>query len=479
MRRLALALVLAFASSRLSSARAQEGRERSPLEPAAWGVVYDVPGTAAVRVRREIVYLDGAERDLALDLYLPPELEAGATRPAVVFLNAIGDRLPDRVKEWGIYSSWPRLVAAHGLAGISMDCDGEHVQESLAALFAFLEREGASLGVDASRLGTYAASANVGEATRYLMGAGCAAGIRCAALYYGWPEVERPRRDLPVLAITAEGDLARSREMLATLWGRILETGAPWTLEIATDLPHAFDAFADRDESRRVIQRTLAFWKSHLEPVPEPPWRPDPARAALAALYSNDARAIQASLGAWIAAHPDDPQGYALRGVALSRLQRGAEARGDLERAIELGTDDPAVRGSLGMVLAFQGQHERAVELLRAGIDGGWEFGEAQGTLGHSLLLLGRNEEAVRAYERAIELGIPPGPRTLGIANYNLGCGYARVGRIDDAFTVLARAVEQGFGPRSVYEGDEDLAGLRADRRFAALMDEVESRAGG
>jgi tetratricopeptide (TPR) repeat protein len=442
---------------------------RSPLEPAAWGVVYDVPATKDVRVEN-VVYHRSGERELTLDIYRLPT--ARGPLPAVVFLNAIGDRLPDRVKDWGIYSSWPRLVGALGMAGISMDCDGDDVQASMAAAFAFLEREGAKHGVDGTRLGTYAASANCTEAAVFLMGERAPKGVKCAAFFYGWPDAE-PRRDLPVLNITAGSDLAGSREFLARQWQRVLDEGAPWTFELATGLPHAFDAFSDNDASRATVQRAIAFWKSHLEPLPQLASPPSPEREILAASYGNDIPRLLELLGRWIAAHPDRPEGYALRGMTLSRLQRGQEGKPDLEKALALGSQEPGVHGILGMILAYEQKPAPAVEHMRIAIAGGYRGSELYGALGHAQLVLGQNEDAVRSYEEALRMGIPPGANTLGLANFNLACGYTRLGRKDDALTALEHAVEAGFTRRQAFESDADLRSLHEEERFLMLMDRL------
>lgn len=443
----------------------------SSLRPDDYGVVLDAPDTARVRVQKNLSYGRPGARELALDLYLPPEASP-RPRPGIVFLNAIGDALPDRVKEWGIYSSWPRLVAAHGFAGIAMDCDGEHVQESLAALFGFLAREGARLGVDPDRLGVYAASANCGASARYLMDASCAPGIRAAAFFYGWPEPAELRRDLPVLCIVAESDAQRSAEFYGALWTRVLAARAPWTLQYASGLPHAFDAFSDNDASRRILLQALAFWRSHLEPVPQPSWAPSEGRAVVEATYWGDEQRTRAVLGRWIEAHPDDPAGYAMRGMTLAR-SGARDAKADLEKALALGCDEPGVKGCLGQFLANEGQHARAVELLQAARVGGSLNSQMLGALGHSLLILGRNSEAVEAYEAALTAGIPPGASTLGLAHFNLACGYARLGRRDEALTSVERAIEQRFGTRSAYERDADLAPLREEERFLMALDRL------
>lgn len=446
-------------------------QEPPPFDATGWGVVYDLPAMAHVKVAKDIVFLESGGRRLALDVYLPPE--ARTPLPVVVFANGVGDRPDDRVKEWGIYRTWPRLVAAHGLAGVSMDCDAEHVPESLAAVFAFLAREGASHGLDGTRVGVYAASANVGATSRLLFGTEPPPNVRAAVFYYGLPQVPRARRDLPVLCVTAESDLARLREALSALWTETLAAGAPWTFELATGMPHAFDAFADNDASRRTIQRTLAFWKSLLEPVPQPAWQPSPARAILAAMYGNDEAATVRLLGEWIATHPDEPAGYAARGSALARARRGNEARPDLERAIALGTDDPGVHAYYGMILALAGQPAPAVEHMQRAVAASWTSSELYGHLGHAQLVLGQDAAAVASYEEALRLGIPPGANTLGLAHYNLACGYARLGRSADALASIERAVEQGFGERRTYEGDTDLAPLRGEERFQVALDRL------
>jgi tetratricopeptide (TPR) repeat protein len=192
-------------------------------------------------------------------------------------------------------------------------------------------------------------------------------------------------------------------------------------------------------------------------------------------MFANDAERTASLLDAWIVEHPDEPAGYAARGTALCRMRRGAQAKPDLERALALGSTDAGVHGMLGMVLEGEGAHQPAVEHLRAAIAGDWYSSELYGYLGHALLLLGENAEGVRAYERALELGMPPGAATAGVANYNLACGYARLGRIEDALAALERAVEQRFGTRREYESDPDLDPLHDHARFRAALERLGS----
>jgi pentatricopeptide repeat protein len=73
-------------------------------------------------------------------------------------------------------------------------------------------------------------------------------------------------------------------------------------------------------------------------------------------------------------------------------------------------------------------------------------------------------------------MGIPPGANTRGVTYYNMACGYSRLKQIDKAFEMLSKAVDEGFADRPTLETDEDLAPLRTDSRFAAILARVPKR---
>jgi tetratricopeptide (TPR) repeat protein len=444
---------------------------RSPLDARNWGVVYDVPATKKVQVRESVPYLGDGKDALTIDLYTPPGASPAEELPAVVFVNGIGDSPGDPLKRWGIYRAWPRLVAAHGLIGVSMDADAARIPECLRGVFDFLAKRGAEYGVDGSRLGLYAASANVGSTYTYLIGENAAPGIRAAALFYGGVPEGRIRADLPVLLIFPQGDLAGSSgAALPGLWGRVVEAKAPWSLLFASNLPHAFDAVSDNDEARRIIQQSIAFWKSNLEPVPPPPWKPSPERAIAAATFGNDSQKLVDLLGPWIQAHPEDSLAYVLYGRALASLHRAAEATAAYEKAVALGAKEPGVLVGMGMSRLAQQQYRQAAEWLSKAIDAGAASSQTYGSLAMAQLMEGQNEKGVKSYEKAFALGIPPGAGTRGVAYFNLACGYARLGRKDDAMTAVANAVAEGFGNRQAYETDADLASLANEPRFREIV---------
>lgn len=466
--RAALILLIAVSSVALG--------QTSELSPTKWGVVLDSPEAKKVTVKKDVTYLKDDRSTLGIDIYSPPGMKPGEKRPAVIFLNAIGDNPAGKVKDWGIYSSWPRLVAAHGMVGISMDADGTRIQDSLRGVFSFLEKDGAAHGIDSTRIGVYAASANTTQSIVYLMGEHASKGIKAAALYYGaTPTAETPiRRDLPVLYILAEGDLQGGfGQQSRNIWQRVSEAKAPWTLVFAADLLHAFDAFQDNDTSRRVVMQTIDFWRTHLQPVPQPTWEKSPAREIVAQTYGSDFQKTADLLAAYITNNPNDAQAHVMRGRALNSLRKYDDAAAAFESAQKIAPDHAAIPAGLGQVRFAQRRYEDAVPLLSKAIENGFRNSMIYGQLAFSQINLNRNEEAIRTYEQAFGAGIPPGANTRGVAYYNMACAYARLKNADKAFEMLNKAIDEGFTTRATYEGDKDLEALKADPRYSALIERL------
>ncbi|HKP70591.1 MAG TPA: hypothetical protein VJV05_14990 [Pyrinomonadaceae bacterium] len=451
-----------------------QASQKSPLDPTRWGVVYDIPETKSVTVKNGVTYFKDTTSDLQIDIYSPAGAKSSDKLPAVIFLNAIGDRPGDKVKDWAIYSSWPRLIAAHGMVGISMDADGMRIQDSLKALFAFLESDGSKYGIDASRLGVYAASANVTQSSIYLMGDSAAKGIKAAALFYGGAPQGALRKDLPVLFILAEGDLAGGfGQQAVPLWQRVTESRAPWTLVFASRQPHAFDAFEDSDESRRVVKQAVEFWKTYLEPTPQPPWERSEARAIVSSIYMNDSAKAVELLKKYTAENPNDAQGFVQYARMLVQQRKLPEAYTAFETAYKLDPRNLAAKAGMGQARFTERKYAEAEPLMASAINGGFRNPVLYGQLAYSQLALNKPADAIKTYEAAFQVGIPPGANTRGLAYYNMACAYARLKNTDKAFEMLGKAVDEGYTARNSFETDTDLDGLRADSRFKALLERL------
>jgi acetyl esterase/lipase len=130
MRAIPLLLLLCAAT-----AHAQDAEVRAFLERVKPPVLLARPGMEAVRVRRDLVYQDGPKQKA--DVYAPPRARKPA--PIVIFIHGgMGPEFPVRPKEWGIYQSWGRLMAASGLTAIVFNHRAGFPKVELAAATADL-----------------------------------------------------------------------------------------------------------------------------------------------------------------------------------------------------------------------------------------------------------------------------------------------------------------------------------------------------
>ena len=90
---------------------------------------------------------------------------------------------------------------------------------------------------------------------------------------------------------------------------------------------------------------------------------------------------------------------------------------------------------------------------------------DALAELGNVLTRLGRHAEGL-AVDRELARREPDDPTV----RYNLACSLSLVGRIDEAFAELARAIANGYDDADHLAADEDLAALRGDPRYAAVL---------
>jgi acetyl esterase/lipase len=254
-------------------------------------VVYEIAGAEAVKVRADVTYRETPDGPLGMDLYYPRGA-AGAS-PAVVFLLGVSDigaraRLGCAMKEMESYICWARLAAMSGLIGITYATGADPVSDTLALLDA-VQRDAASLGVDATRVGVWGSSGN-GPVSLFALMQPRTVPLRCAALYYpysldldGGADVASAQKTWgfanPAAGRTVD-DLPADVPLLVARAGRDQFSGLNAALDrfvsaaLARNLPitvvnhatgsHAFDLMDDTDASRAVVRQTLTFLQEHL-----------------------------------------------------------------------------------------------------------------------------------------------------------------------------------------------------------------------
>ena len=355
----------------------------TPLPPehdvTAQEVVVRVPGMDRVTVRKDLPYENTESGALRLDVYLPPELERGALRPAVVFVNGVGDQPDSRLKDWNAYRSWGRLVAASGWIGVTFEARGpaDKSRPDIRELFLYLRTKGKELGIDANRLAAWVCSGNVISGLPFLMDdADADSGIRAAVVYYGSGDPARLRRDLPVYFVRAGRDNRGLNEKIDRLFARAVAEGAPWTLVNAPGAHHAFDVLDETDESRRIVRDTLAFLAERLSPAPAPPSAPSLAKRALGHWFAKEYPEAAAAYREYVAAHPDDSTAWLRLGLSQAHVGNASDADASLRRAIALGADGPTDRYNVACGYALLGRADDALAELSRAIDAGFDHPE-------------------------------------------------------------------------------------------------------
>ena len=158
---------------------------------------------------------------------------------------------------------------------------------------------------------------------------------------------------------------------------------------------------------------------------------------------------------------------------------RACLAKGDFEkatrlflRAAEVSPEDYQAPSMLAMAYRSLGREELArqadahsLELIERHVAMNPDDARALCFGAYALVAAGQPERAVEWAELALQTRDNE-PHYL----YNTACVYAALGRKQHALDLLERAVDLGWGDRAWIENDSDLAVLRREPRFAALL---------
>lgn len=343
--------------------------------------VLKLPGMEKAEVRRDVVYKTEGERALKLDLYLPPGAPDSARLPVVVFVNGVGDPPPGsgtpRLKEWGQYTSWPRLVAASGMAAVTYESRGEEADADGDDLLEYVRKNAAALRIDENRLSLWSCSANVRVGLSATMQPGRSY-IRSAVFYYGVMGLPIVRPEVPIFVARAGYDSPQLNQTLDAYVRRALDAEAQVTLVNYADGRHAFDLRDDTERSREIIRQTLDFIKFHFTPGGEVKAvagrAPSPAR--FQAMIAGEG--VEKAVRAYRELRRQDPSAYIFQEDYLNQLgyqllqgQKPKDAIEIFRLNVETYPDSPNVYDSLADAYAADGQNglaiqfsEKALELL-------------------------------------------------------------------------------------------------------------------
>ena len=93
-------------------------------------LVLKVPGMDKVKIIQNLKYTKSDDPNVLMDIYIPQDLAESAKRPVVIFLHG-GAKTDYTPKDWGIYTTWGRLIAASGFVGVTFTHRLEYPNPSL------------------------------------------------------------------------------------------------------------------------------------------------------------------------------------------------------------------------------------------------------------------------------------------------------------------------------------------------------------
>src|SRR5256714_6352470 len=162
-------------------------------------------------------------------------------------------------------------------------------------------------------------------------------------------------------------------------------------------------------------------------------------------------------------------------GRARKAQGRLPEAAKLFERAALLQPDDYQSPGFLAEMYAQMAMPEEALVTRRRALKIVDEWLELHPDDARACVFAAVNHAALGNVEQAIALAQrarsidPEDPMLL----YNITCTYARLGKTEEALTILASAVDKGYGHKEWLEHDADLNSIRELPRFKAIVQAI------
>ncbi|HEX8650029.1 MAG TPA: alpha/beta hydrolase [Pyrinomonadaceae bacterium] len=251
-----------------------------------------------VNVRSDIKYTKVNNPYLLMDAYIPLRLAKGERRPAVLFIHG-GAGAETTPKDWGIYKSWGRLVAASGMVGITfthrLGFPKPLLTESASdvnAAIDYVRTNADSLNVDKDRICLAAYSAGgpmlsmaMRDKPKY---------VRCLVAFYAFMDIQQSElhraHETPdlVKAFSPITYLANDADKIAPMFiaragldeiptmndsidrfiREAISKNASITFANHPKGVHGFDNQNDDERSREIIRSVITFMKDQLG-VPE------------------------------------------------------------------------------------------------------------------------------------------------------------------------------------------------------------------
>jgi serine/threonine-protein kinase len=195
--------------------------------------------------------------------------------------------------------------------------------------------------------------------------------------------------------------------------------------------------------------------------------------------------------------NPNYARAHSFYAYYLNNTSQSERAIREMRKALELDPLSSIINWGMGSMLLDSGQYDKGIEVLEKAIELNPNYAATRNYLGWAYELTGRYEEALREYRKYCKI--------MGYQNtIGMGTTYAKMGRIDEAQRILESWLEQSeegyvqptdiaflyvvlgdkdrgfewleraYNERDVgllsIKVDQDLASIRSDPRYIALL---------
>lgn len=254
-------------------------------------IVYKLAGTEKVKVVTNLKYTDANDANLLMDVYLPPNLKKTEKCPIVFFIHG-GAGSQFKPKDWGIYQSWGRTIAASGMIAVTfthrlgfpkplLTESSSDVQSAIN----YVRNNAEKFNADKEQICLAAYSAGgpllslaMGEKPLY---------IKCLAAFYAFMDIQQsePHRQnetpeltkkfspinhltgkLPPIFLARAGQdaIPTMNDSIDRFIAEAIKQNAPLTVMNHPTGVHGFDNQTDDERSREIIRSAIEFMKFHL-----------------------------------------------------------------------------------------------------------------------------------------------------------------------------------------------------------------------
>jgi acetyl esterase/lipase len=268
-------------------------RAKTPAERVMPPVVYHLPGMDAVTLHSNLKYSEADNPFLLMDIYTPPNLSANTPVPIVVCLHgAAGAQY--KPKDWGLFRSWGRLIAAAGMVGVVFTHRLGYPKPLLAEAAVdfknaldYVRSRAVSLNADADRMALIAWSGGGPLLSMAMRNRPSFA--RCLLAFYAYLDIQQSPSHMehetaeavkafsPIcyldggapamplfVARAGQDEIPAMNDSIDRFVSAAIAANVPLTFMNHPMGEHGFDNQNDDDRSRETIRAALDFMQTHL-----------------------------------------------------------------------------------------------------------------------------------------------------------------------------------------------------------------------